>query len=213
MGALQKRADPTHLPISTEFERHEALSLWTIVLESSHKRAYHWLAIFTPRRALDESLSLAIFFRDPWAAVCLLGALCNRHGQSPDTVAERLVDDVDLLDVADREGARPPVALEVFQDEAFRLLRRSVGPFGSFLGQDLDVARSLRPTGGPLGTLARQLQREARSRWSIAVAVVVLRSMWKSWVRHVCRPESGYVRRSLAGRFRELSVVRPLSNK
>ena len=63
--------------------------------------------------------------------------------------------------------------------------------------EDLTLARRARS-----GPVWRPLHKKALRRWGLVLFAVVARALWRAFMTHIMRPESGFIRRYMTRRFR-----------
>jgi len=160
---------------------------WALALQFNIRSHFHTLTLDTPNDILHCICILAGVYKNAYAVSILLCAIVNRDLARPETIFSKYIDWMH----------ENPVYTELYVQVADTMLTLAHGPRGPYMLDDLEDVR-LRKRKGPL---YQALQKRAYKRWSTIFFAVILKCMWRSWIHHILRPESGFIRRVVSKRF------------
>jgi hypothetical protein len=170
----------------TSFTFEESIQRWiqTILLNGSSSD-FHAIATSSPAAALPQFLRASNEHLNVSAGLVSVAALVN-------------IGACDASNILECFQQFNPDGTPDFEAAILTSLMHLHGPRGPYLKDDLKFARSRR-----VGPVYDILQKRAIKAWSVVLFAIVIKRLWRSFLEHVLRPDSGYVKRVLLVRCRK----------
>jgi hypothetical protein len=165
----------------------ESIQTWIKTI-LSNENDFHDIVTHSPAAALPQFLRIANEYGNLEAGVVAVAALVNIGACEASNIVE-------CFQVYNPEGSVE------FEEALLKKLMNIVGPQGPYMLNDIAFARRRR-----IGYVYDILKKQAIKSWSIVLFAIVVKRMWRSFLEHILRPDSGYIKRVLLVRCHNNSL-------
>jgi len=168
------------------FTFEEAVQKWIqTILLGGPSSEFHAIATSSPAAALPQFLRASNEHLCTSAGIVSVAALVNIGACSSSSILE-------CFQLFNPDGTPE------FEASVMTALMSMVGPRGPYMSNDLVFARARR-----VGPVYDILRARAIKAWSIVLFALALKKLWRAFLEHALRPDSGYVQRVLLVRCRK----------